>query len=49
MSNDGSIKHPLIGERKTVENDGYIYVFMSCLDFCYKTTSDDGLIATEEV
>ena len=49
MSNDGSIKHPLIGERKTVENDGYIYVFMSCLDFCYKTTSDEGLIATEEV
>jgi hypothetical protein len=28
-------KNKLLKELKEIENDGYIYVFMTDLDFCY--------------
>lgn len=43
----------LLGKEETeIENDGFIYVPISQLDFCYKTTSSAGgaaLTATEEI
>ena len=32
-----------------IPNDGYIYIPYSQLEFCYKTTSEEGYAATEEV
>jgi hypothetical protein len=32
-----------------IPNDGYIYIPYSQLEFCYKTTSEEGYTATEEV
>lgn len=48
---EGRISHNLIGEAEEVENDGYIYVFYSDLDYCYQTTVDEtkiNLVVTEE-
>lgn len=46
---DMNPKNKLLKELKEIENDGYIYVFMTDLDFCYQTTSDEvSLTATEE-
>lgn len=46
---DTDPKNKLLKELKEIENDGYIYVFMTDLDFCYQTTSDEvSLTATEE-
>ena len=43
------ISMPLVSNTvEQIDNDGYIYVPYSCLDFCYKTTKT-GLTATEEV
>lgn len=40
---------PLLQQQiKNVENDGYIYVPYSCLDFCYINTGDSSYTATQE-
>lgn len=40
---------PLLQQQiKNVENDGYIYVPYSCLDFCYINTGDSNYTATQE-
>ena len=40
---------PLLQQQiKNVENDGYIYVPYSCLDFCYIKTGDSNYAATQE-
>lgn len=40
---------PLLQQQsKNVENDGYIYVPYSCLDFCYINSGDSGYAATQE-
>lgn len=40
---------PLLQQQiKNVENDGYIYVPYSCLDFCYINTGDSSYAATQE-
>lgn len=45
---DGSmpLMHNVIED---IPNDGYIYIPYSQLEFCYKTTSEEGYAATEEV
>lgn len=40
--------NPLISDEINIENDGYIYVFQSCLDFCYQTNKE-GTVSTEEI
>lgn len=40
---------PLLQKQsKNVENDGYIYIPYSCLDFCYINSGDSGYAATQE-
>lgn len=40
---------PLLQQQsRNVENDGYIYVPYSCLDFCYINSGDSGYAATQE-
>lgn len=39
----------LLGQKiENIENDGYIYVPYSCLDFCYVNTSDNNYAATQK-
>lgn len=43
-------ENQLLGQEKIIENDGYIYVFFSQLDFCYTSNDKDKTYyeATEE-
>lgn len=48
-NNDGNPYNNFMGNFiESIDNDGYIYIFFSDLDFCFQTTKE-GLTATEEV
>lgn len=48
-SEDTAPKNPLCNELKEIENDGYIYVFFSCLGYCYSTEKETDYSSTRVI
>ena len=48
-SEDTTPKNSLCNDLKEIENDGYIYVFFSCLGYCYNTEKETDYSSTRVI